>query len=154
MLAFLMRRVREEVVGERERTVLRLHPHDRAGEGRGAAVDQHGTPAWSRRRARCIEELRRAIAVEYDDSGQIGRRYRRQDEIGTPLGLTIDEQTLEDDTVTIRDRDSLAQERIPIAGARERSARPARHTVEPPAAEPRARSKKDGTDRVQLHRLV
>ncbi|MBA2740408.1 MAG: glycine--tRNA ligase, partial [Actinobacteria bacterium] len=54
-----------------------------------------------------------------DDSGQIGRRYRRQDEIGTPYALTIDEQTLEYDTVTIRDRDSLEQVRIPIAGARE-----------------------------------
>ena len=64
------------------------------------------------------EELRRAVVAEYDDSGQIGRRYRRQDEIGTPYALTIDEQTLEDDTVTIRDRDSLAQERIAISGAR------------------------------------
>jgi glycyl-tRNA synthetase len=64
------------------------------------------------------EELRRSVVTEYDDSGQIGRRYRRQDEIGTPYALTIDEQTLEDDTVTIRDRDSLAQERIPISGAR------------------------------------
>ena len=64
------------------------------------------------------EELRLAVVAEYDDSGQIGRRYRRQDEIGTPYALTIDEQTLEDDTVTIRDRDSLAQERIPISGAR------------------------------------
>ena len=52
-------------------------------------------------------------------AAQIGRRYRRQDEIGTPYALTIDEQTLEDDTVTIRDRDSLAQERISIARARE-----------------------------------
>ncbi|MDW8339616.1 MAG: His/Gly/Thr/Pro-type tRNA ligase C-terminal domain-containing protein, partial [Thermoleophilia bacterium] len=57
--------------------------------------------------------------AEYDDSGQIGRRYRRQDTIGTPWALTIDEQTHVDDTVTIRDRDSLAQERIPIAGARQ-----------------------------------
>ena len=65
------------------------------------------------------EELRRHHAVEYDDSGAIGRRYRRQDEIGTPWGLTIDEQTLEDDTVTVRDRDSLAQERVPIGGARQ-----------------------------------
>ena len=65
------------------------------------------------------EELRRHVAVEYDDNGAIGRRYRRQDEIGTPWGLTIDEQTLEDDTVTIRDRDSLSQERIAITGARE-----------------------------------
>jgi len=64
------------------------------------------------------EELRRAVVAEYDESGQIGRRYRRQDEIGTPYALTIDEQTLADDTVTIRDRDSLAQERVPITGAR------------------------------------
>ncbi|MGH2998363.1 MAG: His/Gly/Thr/Pro-type tRNA ligase C-terminal domain-containing protein, partial [Gaiellaceae bacterium] len=56
--------------------------------------------------------------VEYDDGGQIGRRYRRQDEIGTPFAFTIDDQTLEDDTVTVRDRDSLAQERLPLAGVR------------------------------------
>jgi glycyl-tRNA synthetase len=54
--------------------------------------------------------------VEYDDGGQIGRRYRRQDEIGTPFAFTVDDQTLEDDTVTVRDRDSLAQERLPIGG--------------------------------------
>ena len=66
-----------------------------------------------------FEELRRVASVEYDDNSQIGRRYRRQDEIGTPFALTIDEQTLEDDTVTIRDRDSLAQERISIGRARE-----------------------------------
>ena len=58
------------------------------------------------------------MAVFYDEAGAIGRRYRRQDEIGTPYALTVDDQTLEDDTVTIRDRDSLAQERIPISGAR------------------------------------
>jgi glycyl-tRNA synthetase len=56
--------------------------------------------------------------VEYDDGGAIGRRYRRQDEIGTPYAFTVDEQTLEDDTVTVRDRDSLAQERIPLSGVR------------------------------------
>ena len=61
------------------------------------------------------EELRGQHVVEYDDGGAIGRRYRRQDEIGTPFAFTIDEQTLEDDTVTIRERDSLAQERIAIA---------------------------------------
>ena len=68
------------------------------------------------------EELRRALQVEYDDGGAIGRRYRRQDEIGTPFAFTIDEQTLEDDTVTMRDRDSLAQERVPIGGVRARIA--------------------------------
>ena len=66
-----------------------------------------------------FEELRRIASVEYDDNAQIGRRYRRQDEIGTPFAFTIDEQTLEDDTVTIRNRDSLAQERISIGRAGE-----------------------------------
>ena len=70
-------------------------------------------------RARALyEELRRYQVVEHDDSGQIGRRYRRQDEIGTPWAFTVDEQTLEDETVTVRDRDSLAQERLPISGVR------------------------------------
>ena len=59
-----------------------------------------------------------ATSVEYDDGGAIGRRYRRQDEIGTPFAFTIDDQTLEDDTVTIRERDSLAQERLPMSGVR------------------------------------
>ena len=60
------------------------------------------------------EELQRHYAVEYDDGGAIGRRYRRQDEIGTPWGVTVDHQTLEDRTVTLRDRDSLSQDRIAI----------------------------------------
>jgi glycyl-tRNA synthetase len=64
------------------------------------------------------DDLRKRFMVEYDDGGQIGRRYRRQDEIGTPFAFTIDDQTLEDDTVTVRDRDSLAQERLPIGGVR------------------------------------
>jgi glycyl-tRNA synthetase len=52
---------------------------------------------------------------EYDAGGSIGKRYRRQDEIGTPWGVTVDHQTMEDDTVTLRDRDSLDQSRIAIA---------------------------------------
>ena len=59
------------------------------------------------------------MVAEHDDGGQIGRRYRCQDEIGTPWALTVDEQTLVDETVTIRDRDTLAQERISISRARE-----------------------------------
>ena len=118
MLTFLIDAYDEEVVGERERTVLRLHPH--IAPVKAAVLPLIAKDAGMVEKARALyEELRRHIAVEYDDSGQIGRRYRRQDEIGTPWGLTIDEQTLEDDTVTIRDRDSLSQERIPITGARE-----------------------------------
>jgi glycyl-tRNA synthetase len=58
--------------------------------------------------------LRGRVQAEYDEGGSIGRRYRRQDEIGTPYCVTIDHQSLEDGTVTVRDRDSLAQERVPI----------------------------------------
>ena len=59
-------------------------------------------------------ELKECYDVFYDDSGSIGRRYRRQDEIGTPFGITIDFQTLEDNTVTIRERDSMNQHRVKL----------------------------------------
>jgi len=57
------------------------------------------------------------VSVKYDEQHAIGRRYRRHDEIGTPFCLTVDSQTLEDDTITIRDRDTMKQRRIPIAEA-------------------------------------
>jgi glycyl-tRNA synthetase len=117
MLAFMIDAYDEEVVADRERTVLRLHPG--LAPVKVAVLPLIAKNADMVEKARALyEELRRAVVAEYDDSGQIGRRYRRQDEIGTPYALTIDDQTLEDDTVTIRDRDSLAQERIPISGAR------------------------------------
>jgi glycyl-tRNA synthetase len=117
-LAFLVDAYDEEVVAERPRTVLRLHPE--VAPVKVAVLPLIPRDAEMSTRARNLyEELRRSVAAEYDDSGQIGRRYRRQDEIGTPFALTVDEQTIEDQTVTIRDRDSLEQERIPIAGARE-----------------------------------
>ena len=118
MLAFLCDAYDEEVVGDRERTVLRLHPL--IAPVKAAVLPLIPRDATITEKSRALyEQLRRTIAVEYDDGGQIGRRYRRQDEIGTPWALTVDEQTLVDDTVTIRDRDSLAQERIPIEGARD-----------------------------------
>ncbi|MEO5575587.1 MAG: glycine--tRNA ligase [Gaiellaceae bacterium] len=117
MLTFLIDAYDEEVVGERERTVLRLHPQ--LAPVKAAILPLVGKDTAMVERARGLyEELRRHFSVEYDDGGAIGRRYRRQDEIGTPYGLTIDEQTLEDETVTVRDRDSLEQERIPIGGVR------------------------------------
>ena len=117
MLAFMVDAYDEEVVAERERTVLRLHPALAPVKVAVLPLISKNEEMVSKARA-LYEELRRAVVTEYDDSGQIGRRYRRQDEIGTPYALTIDDETLEDDTVTIRDRDSLAQERIPISGAR------------------------------------
>ena len=64
-------------------------------------------------------ELQKYFRVFYDDSGAIGRRYRRQDEIGTPYCFTIDSQTLQDQTVTVRDRDSMKQERIAMDKVRD-----------------------------------
>jgi glycyl-tRNA synthetase len=117
LLAFLCDSYFEEVVGERERTVLQLHPQ--IAPVKAAVLPLIPRDSGQAEKARALyEELRRVAVVEHDDSGQIGRRYRRQDEIGTPFGLTIDEQTLVDDTITVRDRDSLAQERISISQAR------------------------------------
>jgi glycyl-tRNA synthetase len=62
---------------------------------------------------RIADDLRPRFPVFYDESGAIGRRYRRQDEIGTPFGITIDGQSTADGTVTVRDRDTLRQERVP-----------------------------------------
>ena len=118
MLAFMIDAYDEEVVAERERTVLRLHPALAPVKAAVLPLISKNEDMVGKARA-LYEELRRAMVAEYDDSGQIGRRYRRQDEIGTPYALTIDEQTIEDDTITIRERDSLAQERISIARARE-----------------------------------
>ena len=65
--------------------------------------------------ARKVEKTLRAhFKVFYDQGGSIGRRYRRMDEVGTPFTITIDSDTLVDDTVTVRDRDSMEQERYPI----------------------------------------
>jgi glycyl-tRNA synthetase len=117
LLAFLVDGYDEEVVAERQRTVLRLHP--RIAPVKAAILPLIGKSEEMVGRARALyEELRRRHAVEYDDGGAIGRRYRRQDEIGTPFAFTVDEQTLEDSTVTVRDRDSLAQERLPIDDVR------------------------------------
>jgi glycyl-tRNA synthetase len=59
-------------------------------------------------------KLKPVVQAEYDEGGSIGRRYRRQDEIGTPWGITVDHQSTQDRTVTLRERDSLEQTRIPI----------------------------------------
>src|SRR6478672_5748962 len=114
MLAFLCDAYDEEVVGDRERVVLRLHPL--VAPVKAAVLPLIAKNEGMATRARALyEELRPHHQVEHDESGQIGRRYRRQDEIGTPWAFTVDEQTLEDETVTVRDRDSLAQERLPLS---------------------------------------
>ncbi len=119
-LAFLVDAYDEEVV-EREgtgagetRTLLRLHP--RLAPVKAAVlplVNKDGQPELARE---VQKALRVRVQSEYDDGGAIGKRYRRQDEIGTPFCLTIDHQSIEDRTLTLRDRDSLSQERLPIDG--------------------------------------
>jgi glycyl-tRNA synthetase len=94
------------------RTVLRLHP--RLASVKVAVlplVRKDGQPELARR---VYEDMRKRMQAEYDEGGSIGKRYRRQDEIGTPWGVTIDHQSLQDETVTLRDRDTLAQERVKI----------------------------------------
>jgi glycyl-tRNA synthetase len=99
----------EEVEGEK-RVVLRFHP---ALAPLKAAVfplvNKDGMPEMARR---LYDDLRRHFNVFYDDGGSIGRRYRRQDEAGTPFGITVDGQSLQDRTVTVRDRDTLQQQRV------------------------------------------
>ncbi len=111
-LAFLVDAYDEEEVEGRERVVLRLHP--RLAPVKVAVlplVNKDGQPE----KARAVyEDLRKRMTAEFDTGGSIGKRYRRQDEIGTPWGVTVDHQTMEDDTVTLRDRDSLDQSRIAI----------------------------------------
>jgi glycyl-tRNA synthetase len=122
-LAFMVDAYDEELVeregtGEGEmRTVLRLHP--RLAPVKAAVlplVSKDGQPELARE---VHDALRKRVLSEYDAGGAIGRRYRRQDEIGTPFCLTIDHQSVEDGTLTLRDRDSLAQERLPIEGIAE-----------------------------------
>ena len=117
-LTFLVDAYDEDEAGGETRTVLRLHP--RLAPVKVAVLPLIGKDAAMSERARALyEDLRRVLPAEYDDSASIGKRYRRQDEIGTPWALTIDQQTIEDGTITIRDRDTLAQERIALEGARE-----------------------------------
>ena len=116
-LTFMCDAYDEEVVAERPRTLLRLHP--RLAPVKAAVLPLVGKNTAMVEQARGLyEDLRRSMSAEYDDAAAIGKRYRRQDEIGTPWALTIDEQTLSDGTITLRDRDTLEQERIPIDGAK------------------------------------
>ncbi len=113
-MAFLVNSYHEEEVKGEKRVVLKLHP--KLAPIKVAIlplVNKDGMPEVAKK----IEtELRLYLKVFYDSKGAIGRRYRRQDEAGTPFCITVDTQTLEDNTVTVRERDSMEQERINISG--------------------------------------
>ena len=117
MLAFLVDAYDEEVVDEEKndtRVVLRLHP--------ALAPYKCAVFPLSKKLTRQAEEiymdLKKHFTVDFDDAGSIGKRYRRQDEIGTPYCVTFDFESLEDASVTVRDRDSMEQERIKISQLR------------------------------------
>jgi glycyl-tRNA synthetase len=118
-LAFLLAAYEEEDVdngkgGTEKRTLLRLHP-------RLAPIKVAVLPLSKNERLVPVADevakaLRAELMIDVDVAGSIGRRYRRQDEVGTPLCVTVDFDTLDDRAVTIRDRDTMAQERVPIEG--------------------------------------
>jgi glycyl-tRNA synthetase len=117
-LAFLCQAYDEEPIeGEPEpRIVLRLHPKIAPVKaGIFPLTKKEGLPDIARE---IEEDLKKDFAVFYDETGAIGRRYRRQDEAGTPFCITVDQTTKEDRTVTVRDRDTMKQERIPRAELR------------------------------------
>ncbi|MBA3795540.1 MAG: glycine--tRNA ligase, partial [Rubrobacter sp.] len=118
MLAFLMDAYTEEEVNGEERTVLKLHP--RIAPTKAAVFPLSKKQPVSTIARELYDDLKGDYRLFYDDSGSIGRRYRRQDEAGTPFCVTVDFDTIEDKHVTIRDRDTLKQERVPIESVRDR----------------------------------
>ncbi len=117
LMAFLMDAYSEDEApntkgGVDKRTVVRLDP--RLAPVKVAVLPLSRNADLSPKARDLAAELRRSWNVEFDDSGAIGRRYRRQDEIGTPYCVTVDFETLDDHAVTIRERDSMSQERISL----------------------------------------
>jgi glycyl-tRNA synthetase len=102
---------------KQERTVLKLSP--KIAPIKAAIlplVNRDGMPEIAEKIA---DELRPHLKIFFDTGGSVGRRYRRQDEAGTPFGITVDSQTLEDETVTLRERDSMQQERVKISALKD-----------------------------------
>jgi glycyl-tRNA synthetase len=118
MLAFLVDAYTEEEVNGEARTVLKLHP--RVAPTKAAVFPLSKKEPVSTIARELYDDLKGDYRLFYDDSGSIGRRYRRQDEAGTPFCVTVDFDTMDDKKVTIRDRDTLEQERVPIEAVRDR----------------------------------
>jgi glycyl-tRNA synthetase len=118
VLAFLLEAYDEDEApntkgGVDKRTVMRFDP--RLAPIKVAVLPLSRNPELSPKARGLAELLRKRWMVEFDDSQAIGRRYRRQDEIGTPFCVTIDFETLTDDAVTVRDRDTMKQERVALS---------------------------------------
>lgn len=95
-----------------ERTVMRFHP--KIAPVKVAVLPLSKKPELAPAANKLVEDLGAKMKIQYDDSGSIGKRYRRQEEIGTPFCVTVDFETLNDQAVTIRHRDTMKQDRIPL----------------------------------------
>jgi glycyl-tRNA synthetase len=114
MMAFLLAAYSEDEVGGELRTVLKLHP--RLAPYKVAVLPLSKKDTLTPLAREVLGVLQPHLMCDYDETQSIGRRYRRQDEIGTPWCVTVDFDSLEDRAVTIRDRDTLEQTRVPIDG--------------------------------------
>jgi glycyl-tRNA synthetase len=110
VLAFLCEAYAEEEVEGEKRLVMRFHP--RLAPVKAAIFPLVNKDGMPERSMAIYKDLQRHMPVFYDDKGAVGRRYRRQDEAGTPFCITIDGQTAQDQTVTVRERDSMKQQRV------------------------------------------
>ncbi|MDR0898068.1 MAG: glycine--tRNA ligase, partial [Oscillospiraceae bacterium] len=108
-LAFLCNAYEEEALENDTRTVLHLHPALAPFKACVLPLQKNKLGALA---SEIRAELSKYFMIDYDEAGSIGKRYRRQDEIGTPFCLTVDFDTAEDGTVTVRDRDTMQQERV------------------------------------------
>jgi glycyl-tRNA synthetase len=114
MMAFLIAAYREDEVNGEARTLLALHP--RLAPYKVAVLPLSKKETLTPVAREVLAALQPHWMVDYDETQSIGRRYRRQDEIGTPYCVTVDFESLDDKAVTVRDRDTLAQDRVPIDG--------------------------------------
>ena len=122
MAAFLLAAYDEDVINGEDRTVLRLHPRLAPYQVAVLPLSKKDTLTPLAHEVR--KTLSQRYMVDYDETQAIGRRYRRQDEIGTPLAVTVDFDSLDDKAVTIRDRDTTEQVRVPIDDLARRDRRP------------------------------
>ena len=116
-MAFLVGAYDEEMVEGEMRTILHFHP--KLAPMKAAILPLVNRDGMDEIAKKMTKDLQKYFRVFYDDSGAIGRRYRRQDEIGTPFCFTVDSQTLQDQTVTVRERDTMKQDRIAIGTVRD-----------------------------------
>jgi glycyl-tRNA synthetase len=113
MMAFLLSAYAEEEVRGETRVVLRLH--HRLAPYKVAVLPLSKKDTLTPKAREVLKLIQPHWMADYDETQAIGKRYRRQDELGTPYCVTVDFDSLEDDAVTVRERDSMAQDRVPIA---------------------------------------